>query len=97
MCNAPVIRRIPFTAIAALALCGCAASSSSQLDATEVCMRAGFQPHDNDYDECVQFTRQFRAETRRERLRKELDIADHPAQQAGIKFFYKGPVLGRGP
>ena len=85
------------TAISTALLCGCAASSQSQLDATEVCMRAGFQPQDKDYDECLQFTRQFRAETRREKMRKELDIADHPAQQAGIKFFYNGPVLGRGP
>jgi hypothetical protein len=96
MCNAPVIRRIPFTAIAALALCGCAASSSSQLDATEVCMRAGFQPHDNDYDECVQFTRQFRAETRRERLRKELDIADHRRSKQGSNSFTTAPFWAVG-
>jgi hypothetical protein len=83
--------------IAAIALCGCATSSSSQLAAKEVCMRAGFTPEDRDYAECVQFTEQYRRETRREKMRKELDIANHPAQQAGIKFFYNGPVLGRGP
>lgn len=83
-------------ALAVVAVCGCA-SSSSQLDATEVCMRAGFQPQDKDYADCVEFTRQYRAETRREKMRQQLDIADHPAQQAGIKFFYNGPTLGRGP
>ena len=82
--------------IALVAVCGCA-SSSSELDATEVCRRAGFQSQDKDYADCVEFTRQYRAETRRERMRKQLDIADHPAQQAGVKFFYNGPTLGRGP
>ena len=83
-------------ALAALALGGCA-SSSSQLAATEVCMRAGFEPSDRDYAECVQFTEQYRRETRREKMRRELEIANHPAQQAGVKFFFNGPTLGRGP
>jgi hypothetical protein len=91
------MRVIFILAAAGFALCGCAASSSSQLAATEICMRAGFQPTDRDYAECVQFTEQYRRETRREKMRRELDIADHPSQQAGIKFFYNGPVLGRGP
>jgi len=34
---------------------------------------------------------------RNEALREEPEIADHPSQQAGIKFFYNGPTLGRNP
>jgi hypothetical protein len=83
-------------AIAAAGLAGCA-TSAGRLQAADICMLAGFEPQDSDYADCVQDNQRNLAQLRRERLRKELYIADHPTQQAGIKFFYNGPTLGRNP
>ena len=83
-------------AVAAIGLSGCV-TNIDPTRASDICMRAGFDPEDPDYPDCVQFTREYAAQVRRDRLRKELDIADHPAQHAGVKFFFNGPTLGRMP
>ena len=83
-------------AIAAVGLAGCA-TPPGRLQAADICMLAGFEPQDTDYADCVQHNQRELAQLRRKRMRKELDIANHPTQQAGIKFFYNGPTLGRMP
>lgn len=80
-------------AIAAVGLAGCT-TSAGRLQAADICMLAGFEPQDTDYADCVQDNQKELAQLRRERLRKELDIANHPTQQASIKFFYNGPTPG---
>ena len=83
-------------AMAALGLAGCA-TPAGRLQAADICMLAGFEPQDSDYDDCVRDNQRSLAQIRRERQRKELDIANHPSQQGGIKFFYNGPTLGQNP
>jgi hypothetical protein len=83
-------------AMAAVGLAGCT-SSAGRLQAADICMLAGYEVQDSDYADCVQDNQRSLAQLRRERLRKELDIANHPTQQAGIKFFYNAPTLGRMP
>ena len=83
-------------AAAAVGLAGCASPSGMQ-QAADICMLAGFEPQDSDYAACLQYNQRSLAQIRRERQRRELDIANHPSQQAGIKFFYNGPTLGRNP
>ena len=90
------MRMLIAIAMAAAGLAGCA-TSASRMQAADICALAGFEPKDSDYADCVQFNERSLAELRRDRLRKELDIANHPTQQAGIKFFYNGPTLGRNP
>ena len=83
-------------AIAVVGLAGCT-TAAPRMQAADICMLAGFEPKDSDYADCVQFNQRSLAELRRERMRKELEIANRPSQQAGIKFFYNGPTLGRNP
>ena len=83
-------------ALAVVGLAGCT-TATPRMQAADICMLAGFEPQDSDYADCVQFNLRSLAELRRERMRKELEIANRPSQQAGIKFFYNGPTLGQNP